>query len=215
MNRRIVFRNLIMFATALSLWTVWLPMMRTLSGQNSYAWGNEYFNHMYRGQGWSGDYLFLVYQAILGVTVLWMGFRNPRAPFQVLLVIWNAIPFANALYLPLVLGQENLFIGDTGGVSWDLTWIAPMVTGALFFATLLWIGFERKYACFQPPRWTTRNSKFGAAFIGCVILAIALEWMGAAHGATDMIAVPLNVLTPLLIALMFYPWPPESAYESR
>lgn len=207
-GRKLIFRNTVMFVTALGLWTTWLPMMRTLSGQNSYAWGNEYFNTMYRGVGWSGDYLFLIYQAVLGVTILWMGFRNPRAPFKALLVIWHAIPFANALYLPFIAGQKIIFHGDTGEIRWDLTWIAPLVTGITFFVVICWIIYDRREGSpqDQTPAWTKINTRLVILFALYLVGVTILEWTGPTHGATDVIAVPLNILAPTLIALMFYPW---------
>lgn len=210
-----IFRNVVMFMTALSMWTTWLPMMRTLSGQNSYAWGVDWFGTMYRGVGWDGHWLFLVYQAILGVAILWMGFRNARPPFATLLIIWHALPFANALYQPVIAGERNMFYGDTGGIALDLTWVSPLVTGAMLALAVawIWVGGHRR-AKAEPSRWNSANTGllilFGIYLVGVTIL----EWTGPVHGATDLIAVPLNILAPVLIALMFYPWREREASET-
>lgn len=205
--RTTLFRNIILFVTAMSLWSVWLPMMRTLSGQDSYAWGMEWFNTSYRGVGWEGDYLFLIYQAILGVAILWMGFRNPKAPFTALLVFWHAVPFANSLYGPLVTGDRTILYGDTAGIEWDLTWVTPIVTGLMLFLVLLWV-FKRTLPEDKTtaPTWHRVNSRWLVLFGFYVVGVTMLEWVGPAHGVTDLIAVPLNILAPILIALMFYPW---------
>ncbi|GLQ21592.1 hypothetical protein ACFFUB_09775 [Algimonas porphyrae] len=206
-SRPVMMRNIILFMTALSLWTTWLPMMRTLSGQNSYAWGVEWFNTMYRGVGWEGDWLFLVYQAILGVTILWMGFRNPKAPFAALLIVWHALPFANALYLPLIADKRNIFYGDTGGVQWDLTWVSPLVTGCAFALVFLWaVSGGVRADRHDPVSWTRQNTQFAFIFGLYLVVVTGLEWTGPVHGLTDMFAVPLNILAPVLIALMLYPW---------
>lgn len=207
-GKRLIFRNIIMFATALSLWGVWLPMMRTLSGQNSYVWANEYFNTLYKGVGWSGDYLILIYQAIIGVSIIWMGFRNPRQPFQFLLIVWHSIPFLNALYIPLIAGKRNIFIGDTGGVRWDITWLTPLITGITLAIVICWLFYEQRFrkAMFARQSWSKTNTQFLLIFTAYLIGVTILEWTGDTHGATDMIAVPLNILAPTLIALMFYPW---------
>ena len=72
-------RYVVLLLTTGGMWTTWLPMARTLSGQGSYAWANLWFNNPYRGDGLTGDYLFLIQQAVIGVAVLWLGLRNPRA----------------------------------------------------------------------------------------------------------------------------------------
>jgi len=206
-SRATFYRNIILFLTALSLWSVWLPLIRTLSGQASYVWGVEWFNASYSGVGWEGDYLFLIYQVILGVAILWMGFRNPKAPFAALLILWHALPFANALYGPLVTGDKTVLYGDTAGIEWDLTWVMPIVTGLMLTLVLVWI-FRRDPIDdgATAPAWHRVNSRWLALFGFYIVGVTVLEWTGLAHGLTDLIAVSLNILAPILIALMFYPW---------
>ena len=211
MTARRWFRDAILMVTALSIWSTWLPMVRTLSGQQSYAWANDFFGVWYRGNGWSGDYLFLVHMALLGVTLLWLGFRHPRGPFKPLLLYWHLLPFANSLYVPLIEGRRNVFFGDTGGVRWDLTYVEPIGHGAVLLAVVCWLIYESGKPAMPVPKWSARNTLWLALTVLVLLAAVVLEWTGVAHGATDMIAVPLNIITPVLIGLSVYPWPERGA----
>lgn len=204
-------RFIITFLTAMSLWTVWLPLTRTFSGGSSYQWGVEYFNVVYRGAGIEGDYLFLVLQAVIGITLIYMGFRNPRPPFAILLVGWHGLNFANDLYGPLIAGRRNIFYGDTGGVAYDWTLISPIITGTMFLLAFLWSIRETlsPEPVISQPGWQVRNAGFGGLFLAYLVVVVVLERTGEAHGLTDLIVVPLNILAPLLIALCLFPWSPN------
>ncbi len=201
-------RYLIAFLTAASLWVVWLPLTRTLTGGGTYQWGVDMFNTMYRGAGLEGDYLFLVLQLVIGLTLIYMGFRNPRAPYPALLVMWHGLNLANDLFRPLVLGERNIFYGDTGRVAYDWTIVSPMLTGLMFVLALAWAVREtlspEKFE--QPQGWARRNVIFLAVFLAYLALVTFLERTGEAHGLTDMFVVPLNILAPMVIALCIMPW---------
>ncbi len=201
-------RYAVTFLTAASLWVVWLPLTRTLTGGGSYQWGVDFFNEMYRGAGLEGDYLFLILQLILGVSLIYMGFRNPRAPFPALLVIWHGLNFANDLYRPLIAGQRNIFYGDTGGVAYDWTLLSPIITGLMFLLACAWALREsvRPEAGAARAGWSSLNGVFAIGFVAYLLAVTVLERTGEAHGLTDLIVVPLNMLAPILIALCLFPW---------
>lgn len=200
-------RHAITFLTAFSLWTVWLPLTRTLTGGGSYGWGVDYFDVMYRGAGLEGHYLFLVLQAVLGIAIVYMGLRNPRAPFPALLVVWHGLNFANDVF-KLAMGELNVFYGDTGGVAFDWTLLSPLVTGGMFMIACAWALREslRPENLPETAGWTRRNAYFLGGFAVYLAVVTMFERTGEAHGLTDLFVVSLNILAPVLLALVLFPW---------
>ena len=66
----------ILIWTMITLILVWLPFVRGLMDGDSYRWGNIFWGMQIGGSGVRGDYWILVFQALFGLTLLFLGWRG-------------------------------------------------------------------------------------------------------------------------------------------
>jgi hypothetical protein len=112
----------ILIWTMLTLIIVWLPLVRGLMDGDSYQWGNSFWGMQIGGSGVGGDYWLLVVQAILGIAVLYLGWRGAQQPFHWLVLLW-LIPLAvQACYNAFTSPDDYRFRGDTLGVDVSLAY---------------------------------------------------------------------------------------------
>lgn len=200
-------RFILLDVTALTMILVWLPFWRCVMDGTSYEWAATYFGHVYRGAGPDGDVLFLGYQLLLGLTILFLGNRGARMPFALLLVIWHAVFACSATWEALNADEPLMFYGDTLGVKLDITFIAPAVYGLALLSAALWAVRE---AVLRPVRgalrWGPVNWVLSVIFL---ILLGAGYWLlggGEPHGPTDQIGVIVTIVNLFVFSYALRPW---------
>lgn len=118
----------------------WLPFLRSLFDGASYEWGNTVFGVTFHGAGTGGDFWFPTVGTILGIVLLWSGWRGPDRIFRPLALIVVGLWFADSAYT-IGSGNDIMFEGATLGVALSIGKIALAYYGVLL-ALILW-GFRR------------------------------------------------------------------------
>ncbi len=73
--------RLLLVWTGVVMTLVWLPLLRGPMDGPSYQWA---WSPGLRGSGVGGDYWVVVLTAVLGLSVLWLGWRGARRPLHFL-----------------------------------------------------------------------------------------------------------------------------------
>jgi hypothetical protein len=200
-------RLVLLDLTALTMIFAWLPFWRCVMDGTSYEWGNNYFGQMYQGAGLHGDFLFLAYQLLLGLTVLWLGNRGARAPFAALLVVWHGILAGSALHGALTAREPLMFHGDTLGVHLDITFVAPAIYGLIFLLALLWAVRETGL---RPARlalrWGPVNTVLSVVVLALLGAGYYLLSTGEPHGETDGIGVVVTIVNLFVLNYALRGW---------
>ncbi len=200
-------RNLLLVLTAVTMILVWLPFVRTLMDGDSYQWGNTLFGTLYRGEGLEGDLMFLGYQLAFGLTILWLGYRGAHTPFPLALLTWHGIFTASALFEALTATEPLMFQGDTLGIEADVTYVAPIIYGAIFALALIWSFTEYFLKPDRAPvRWGPANWILSAVFIVLLGAGYGLLSTGEAHGTTDAVGVVITIVNLFVFCAALAPW---------
>jgi len=197
----------ILIWTMLTLIIVWLPLVRGLMDGNSYQWGNSFWGMQIGGSGVGGDYWLLVVQAILGIAVLYFGWRGAPQPFHWLLLLW-LIPLAvQACYDAFTSPEDYRFHGDTLGVDVSLAWVGPLFFGGFAVLSILWVIRDRRSGRARvSPQWTRANRVLLLIAVGLIPLQFELLRFGEPNGPRDQVGVILTMLQWVLINLSLFPW---------
>lgn len=193
-------------------WTVvtmiftWLPLIRGLMDGPSYAWGTSFWGYRVGGTGIGGDYWVLVSQAVLGLSVLALGWRGAQAPFHAMLLLWHGVLGSSAVYSALTRPEQYRFRGDTMGIDISVAWVAPLLFGGFFLLALWWVVRDyRRGTSRATPAWTRANSVWLALLGSMLPLQYVLLHFGEPHGLTDKIGVVITVTQCLLLGRIFRP----------
>lgn len=197
----------ILIWTMLTLLIVWLPLVRGLMDGESYQWGNLFWGFQIAGRGVHGDYWLLVLQALLGVALLYLGWRGTQQPFHWLLLLWHVPLGAQATYYALSSPEDFRFRGDTLGVDVSLAWVGPLFFGGFALASILWVVRDLKRGQAKvAPSWDRANRLLLLISISLLPIQFVLLRYGPPHGARDQVGVVLTMLQWVLINLGLFPW---------
>lgn len=197
----------ILIWTMLTLIIVWLPFVRGLMDGNSYQWANSFWGKQIGGSGVHGDYWLLLVQAVVGIAVLYLGWRGARQPFHWLLLLW-LIPLAvQACYESFTAPEEYRFRGDTLGIDVSLAWVGPLLYGGFALLAIVWVVRDLKSGRETvSPEWTRLNRAFLTIALVLLPIQFVLLRFGEQHGPRDQVGVILTMLQWVLINLSFVPW---------
>lgn len=181
----------------------WLPFVRGPLDGVTYEWGQTFFGHTLSGSGTGGDYPFVAGMVVLGLTLLFSGWRGGGPVFQGLALIWSGVMLADSLYGRFVLGQDVTFNGDTLGVSTSVTDIFMAAYGLMFVLALAWTigGRPRPVA-----PWGVANTALVATAVLLAPLQFALLSTGQGRELSDQYGVLITIAQWLLICVAFAPF---------
>jgi hypothetical protein len=194
---------------------VWLPLIRGLMDGATYEWGVSFLGKQFGGKGLSGDYWFLLLEAIIAIAVVYLGWRGARQPFPWLLLLWNVSGLLNASYLAIRFPEEYRFQGDTLGVDISVAWIGPVFWGLLTLLSILWmVGNLKAGITKEPARWARTNWLLLLIAAAMLPLQFVLLRFGEPHGLRDQVGVVLTMLQWLILNLSFVQWQSGRLEES-
>jgi hypothetical protein len=197
----------ILIWTALTLLLTWLPLVRGVMDGESYQWGAVFWGRQFRGYGIHGDYWVLVLQAVLGLALLYLGWRGAQRPFHWLLLLWH-IPWAvQAFHEAFTSPEDFRFRGDTLGVDISLAWVGPLFFGGFALLSIFWVVRDlRRRREKVIIDWTRANRIFFFLALGLLPIQFILLRFGEPHGPRDQAGVILTMVQWLLINWALIPW---------
>jgi hypothetical protein len=199
--------KVILTLTSFTMIIVWLPLIRGWMDGNSYAWGHSLFGKQFAGKGISGDYWLVVLQAVIGIALVYLGWRGAKQPFHWLLLLWNVSGFLNAFYNAIQFPEEYRFRGDTLGVDVSVAWVGPLFWSVLTVLSILWVVRDLKTGVAkETPKWDRSNWVLLSVAAAMLPLQFILLRFGQPHGTTDQIGVILTMLQWVVLNLSFVPW---------
>ena len=83
--------KVILIWTVVTMLLVWLPLVRGVMDGESYQWGASFWGKQFSGSGVRGDYWLLIVRALVGITILYLGWRGANQPFHWLLLLWHNV----------------------------------------------------------------------------------------------------------------------------
>jgi len=187
-----------MWLLTLPLILYWLPFLRSLFDGASYEWGNSLFGRVFHGAGTSGDFWFPAAGTILGVVLLWSGWRGPDRIFRPLALIVAGLWFADAAYM-IGSGNDIMFEGATLGVSLSIGRIALAYYGVLL-ALILW-------SLRRPGRAGLPLGIANYALLAVVLALLPVQYFllsaGRGQEANDQTGVIITICQWLLLSAAF------------
>lgn len=186
-------RTVLLIWTAATFLPAWLVTIRGLFDGEAYAWG---VTETIKGRGISGYYPVAPAAALLGLSILTLGWRGAMRPFHLLLALWH-IPLG---VLASVAARRNRgalrLQGDTLGIDISLATVAPIVLGAAATGSACLALLERKTipAASSPP-----NRPILTAAAALLPVQFVLLRNGEQNGLTDKLGVVLIIIQWVLI----------------
>ena len=197
----------ILIWTMITMIIVWLPLIRGLMDGDSYEWGNSFWGIQVGGQGVHGQYWLLLLQAIIGIAVLYFGWRGARQPFHWLLLLWHLPLGAQAIYDAISSPEDYRFRGDTLGVDVSLAWVGPLFFGGFALLSVLWVIRDlRRERDRAAPEWKRANYVLLLIAVSLLPIQFLLLRFGEQHGPGDQAGVILTMGQWVLIDLGLFPW---------
>ena len=197
----------ILIWTMITMIIVWLPLIRGLMDGDSYEWGNSFWGIQVGGQGVHGQYWLLLLQAIIGIAVLYFGWRGARQPFHWLLLLWHIPLGAQAIYDAISSPEDYRFRGDTLGVDVSLAWVGPLFFGGFALLSVLWVIRDlRRERDRTAPEWKRANYVLLLIAVSLLPIQFLLLRFGEQHGPGDQAGVILTMCQWVLINLGLFPW---------
>jgi hypothetical protein len=187
-------RNLALYLIAFTFVLAWLPLVRSIVDGPTYEWGTGLFDLRFSGAGTGGDFWFLIVQAALALSILYLGFRSPGRLFYALLVGWAALNAAHYGYGLVTAPSSLVFEGETLGVSLNIGVIAFALYAAVALLTILAAQLENAKGR-RPPRfsWKRGNTVALVAALALLPIQFVLLRSGAPHARADEIGVLLTM----------------------
>jgi hypothetical protein len=197
----------ILIWTAITLLLIWLPLVRGVMDGQSYAWGLSLWGPNFSGRGIEGDYWFVVLAAVVGLGLLYLGWRGAKPPFHWLLLMWHLPLAAGVTILSLRQAEDLRFRGDTLGIDVSLAWIGPLLFGGFALLALMWVVRDlRLRRQRSAPPWNRMNRALLATVIALIPAQFVLLRFGEPDGTADQAGVILTILQWVLLNLAFVPW---------
>jgi hypothetical protein len=197
----------ILILTSATMIVTWLPLVRGIMDGSSYKWGQSFIGISLSGNGVGGQYWVLVVQAVIGISLVYLGWRGARPPFHLLLLLWNVPSAVNAFFNAIRFPEEYRFQGDTLGVDVSVAWVGPLFWGSLALLSIVWVVRDLKRdGSREVPPWTQRNTILMTLVIALVPIQFLLLRFGTQHGTNDQIGVILTMVQWILLNLSFVAW---------
>ena len=190
--------------TAVTLLLVWLPLVRGVMDGVSYVWAKSYWGLAVGGSGVGGYYWLLLVEGLVGLSILWLGWRGGQPPVRWLLLIWHGVLGTNSIYESIRNPEQYRFRGDTLGIDVSLAWVGPLFFGGFFLLCLLWAIRDRRSVQERSlPSWSRTNTSWLAALLFVIPVQFVLLRFGDEHGLTDQIGVVVTIAQCLLLGRIF------------
>ena len=147
-----------------------------------------------------GSYWVLVLGSLFALITVFLGWRGAGLLFRWLLVAWNAFLGVGSIYLATTQTESFVFQGDSLGISFSLTWLAPLICGGFALAALYWVWRDSgtKGARIVRP-WGRPNTLWFLALGLLLPFQFVLLRFGEPHGLTDQVGVVVTIIQWMLI----------------
>ena len=199
--------KLILIWTMITMILVWLPLVRGVMDGESYKWGGVFWGMQFSGSGVRGDYWVLILQALVGISLLYLGWRGAKQPFHWLLLLWHVPMGVQAFYDAITSPEDYRFRGDTLGVDISLAWVGPLLFGGFALLSLFWVVRDLRRSRERViVEWTRTNRIFLFVVLGLLPIQFVLLRFGEPHGPGDQAGVILTMVQWVLITLALIPW---------
>ena len=196
--------RLLLWWTALTFLATWLPLVRSVMDGQSYEWGTTFFSWHFGGHGLSADYWLLIVKAVVGIGLLYAGWRFPSPKTAAALAAWQLLFAADTLYYAATDPRGFRFRGDTMGVDISLTWIAPTLSILFAIVAIWWI---RKLAGRPVPPRIQTETRFTNVALWAALAIVPVQWtllhIGRGTDWYDVSGVLLTMIQWLLLNLAF------------
>lgn len=194
-----------------TLFTAALPTIITYraGAQPLYEWGLYGIS----GRGIDAGYALVVVTAILAWTVVVLGYRGARRPFDALLVIWHSLLLASLVYGAIRFGDDMTLRGDAMQISINLAVLGPALGLLVLAGCVLWVVRHGGRVEAQAVAWRphARRLFMIAIGLGIAIVVLFLQHSGHPHYTTDRAAIVLLILQVLVIGRAIQPPRPRAA----
>ena len=183
--------RVLMFWISLTTLVFWLPLIRGAFDGDNYHWA---LAPGISGTGIHGSYWVPVLGSAFALTTIFLGCRGARFPFHWLLITWHLFLGIGSVYLAITNSESFVFSGDTLGISFSLTWIAPLICGGFALMVLYWVqrDLSSKVSVDIPP-WTRSNTMWLLALVGLLPLQFVLFRFGEPNSLEDQIGVIITI----------------------
>lgn len=183
---------------------VWLPTIRGLMDGDSYPWGLTFLGYDYGGRGVHGQYWIVLLEAVVGIAIMYLGWRGARPPFHWLLLLWNISGAINSIYNSIKFPDDYRLQGDTMGIDVSIAWVAPLFWSVLTVLSIVWIVRSRKISEMraQVP-WGRTNTVLMSIAIGLLPVQFVLLRFGPPLSAMDQAGVILTLTQWVILNLAF------------
>ncbi len=187
-----------MWLLTLPLVLYWLPFLRSLFDGVSYEWGNTLFGRTFHGAGTSGDFWFPTAGVVIGVILLWSGWRGPDRIFRPLALAVAGLWFADAIHT-IASGSDMIFEGATLGVSLSVGKVA-LAYYAILLALMVW-SFR------QPSRASLALTWANYVLLAIVVVLLPVQYFllsaGRGQETSDLAGVIITICQWLLLGAGF------------
>ena len=191
--------RMLLWWTSITFVTGWLPLIRSAFDGSSYEWATSYFGHDFSGKGLTGDYWLVIVKVILGLAILFLGWRGARNPFGYLLIGWQIFGFGDSVFSAVTKPEDFRFRGDTLGVDVSLAWVAPALYGVALSLSVWWYVKERKNRLTVDPGWSSANTRWMIMLSALLPVQFFLLRNGGPNTTMDQIGVLLTIVQWFLI----------------
>jgi hypothetical protein len=206
-----VFLVIILSYVALSFYEpFWRLLIRGLLEPN-FTWNYAGF----KGSGVLGDYWVIFIIIILGMCMLFFGWRGGNRIVQWSIFIWVFLLFSSSLVI-ILSDPKTKIVAETLQVELPYMWVILPFDALFFILTTVWIIFFRKMnRTVSRPRWKCVNSTLVAVAIGLIPVEYILFNAGEQHGLLDGVGVFVTLIQWLILNLAFYPWNTRKVFSNR
>lgn len=194
----------VLFYVSLSFYEpYWRLMVRGLFEGDEFSW--SYFG--LAGRGTSGGFGVIVFLVLMGIGMLYLGWRKANKLFRVLAFVWVSMLTASSVLLVLSDPGAEL-VAETIGISVPYGLLILPFDLLFFVLTTVWLISSRGRAAPQPGRagWTRKNFMYLCFVIALFPLEYVCLNSGAQHDAFDKLGVGLTFIQWILINASLYPW---------
>jgi hypothetical protein len=177
----------------------WLPLLRSVFDGWSYSWGFSLLGIPLRGDGLGGDFWYLPLKAAFLAVTVYALLRCWRPVGAILATAWTALIVADNVRAYLEDPAGLVLRGDTLGININLSLFAPIFSGILLMACLLYWRGSVSSGPQRPIPLQALNVKRLLSLAALLPLQFVLLRFGEPHGLSDQAGVILTILQWLLL----------------
>lgn len=192
---------LVMIWLTLLFLAPWQTFARAILEGASYQWAAGLLGMRFGGAGIGGDFWFAALKAVVGVALLWFGWRAPNGRVRWVIVAYLALMLADTLYNVTTRPEAFHIRDERVGIDLSLATVAPVLDGLYLLLGLLW--------AWRAPQLVTPTPSLANRFLlGLALLLLPLQFLifRSAEGANGGLGLLLTVTGWCLFSAALAPW---------